>query len=226
MNHRRFHQFAALLVLALALGLLWLMWRTGFFQSLSSQESLQAYIQYFSPNSHLIYFAVQLVSVILAPIPSNLTAVAGAVLFGLWPAFLLTFGAVQTGSMLVFLLARVYGRSFADRLVSQRLSARYLDVIRRKRDTFLMLAFLFPFFPDDLLCILAGLTDISPTRFFLLTLLTRPWGLLVSCAVGSSALHIPLWGMILLGTAGITIFLLTLKYGDRAEEALLNKFKR
>lgn len=216
------------LVLALLLvgGLALLLWHTGFFSSMSSPAALQAYIRRFSPNTHWIYFGVQLASVILAPIPSNITAAAGAVLFGLWPSFLLTLAAVQTGSVVVFLLARVYGRSFADRFVSQKISAKYLDLIRRKRDVFLVMAFLFPFFPDDLLCILAGLTDISLPRFFVLTLLTRPWGLLVACAVGSATLTIPLWGMVLLGAAGVTVFLLAMKYGDRLQEALLNKLRK
>lgn len=213
------------LLLLLAGWLVWLLWHTGFFSSLSSVQALQDYIQRFAPNTHFIYFGVQLASVILAPIPSNLTAAAGAVLFGLWPTFLLTVAAVQTGSVFVFLLARIYGRSFADRFVNKKVSEKYLDLIHRKRDVFLAMAFLFPFFPDDLLCILAGLTNISFSRFFVLTLLTRPWGLLVACAVGSSTLSIPLWGMILLGIAGLAIFLLMMKYGDKLEEALLKRFR-
>ena len=78
-------------------------------------------------------------------------------LFGMWPAFLLTAGAVVLGSAVVFWLARVLGHSFAGRFVSQKVSDKYLDLIRRKRDIFLVLVFLFPVFPDDLICILAGL---------------------------------------------------------------------
>ena len=132
------------------------LWRTGFFQAATSLEGLQAYIQTFSPYTHLVFFLLQLVSVVLAPIPSNVTAMAGALLFGIWPAFLLTWAAVALGSALVFLLARRLGRPFADRFVSQKLSARYLELIHRKRDVFLTMAFLFPFFPDDILCILPG----------------------------------------------------------------------
>ena len=126
--------------------------------------------------------------------------------------------------MLVFALARVLGRSFADQLVSQTISARYLDVIRRKRDVFLFLAFLFPFFPDDLLCILAGLTDLPSGRFFLMVLMARPWGLLAACALGGSALSLPLWAMLLLGAGALALFLIVLKYGDKWEAALLARF--
>ena len=187
---------------------------------------MRGYIEYFSPYSHAVYFLIQLLSVIIAPIPSNITALAGAVLFGTWTSFLLTAAAVIGGSMLVFWLARVLGRSFADRLVSQRVSDKYLEVIKRKRDIFLILVFLFPFFPDDLICILAGLTDVGYLRFFLIVTLTRPWGLLVACALGGSVISIPLWGMAVIGAVGLALFLVCLRYGDRWEQALLNRFQK
>ena len=89
-----------------------------------------------------------------------------------------------------------------------------------------MLVFLFPFFPDDLICILAGLTDIGFLRFLVIVLLTRPWGLLVASAVGSSVISIPLWAMALIGLAGLALFLVSMKYGDRWEARLLEKFKQ
>ena len=173
-------------------GSVWALYATGFFQAAGSPEKLGAYIARCTPWSHLAYFGIQLASVVIAPIPSNITAAAGAYLFGLWPSFLLTWGAVTLGSAIVFGLARLLGQRFACRFVGEKLSEKYLDLIRRKRDVFLLLAFLFPFFPDDLLCILAGLTDISFKRFFLLAVLARPWGLLVACMVGSATVSIPL----------------------------------
>ena len=219
-----------LVILAITLLLLagggWFLYSSGFFQAVRSLDSLRDYIDRSAPYSHLLFFLVQFLSVVLAPIPSNITAAAGAYLFGLWPAFLLTWGAVTLGSALVFALARALGQQFVRQFVSDKLSEKYLDVIRRKRDVFLALAFLFPFFPDDILCILAGLTDISFKRFFLLALATRPWGLLVACMVGSATLSIPLWGMALLGAGGLALFLLAMKYGDRLEDAVIQRLKR
>lgn len=215
-----------LLTLAILGGSVWALYATGFFEAAGSQEKLGEYIARCAPWSHLAYFGIQLVSVVVAPIPSNLTAAAGAYLFGLWPSFLLTWGAVSLGSAIVFGLARALGQQFAGQFVSEKLSGKYLDVIRRKRDVFLALAFLFPFFPDDILCILAGLTDISFRRFFLLTVLARPWGLLVACMVGSATLSIPLWGMALLGAGGLAAFLLAMKYGDKLEALVMERLKR
>lgn len=199
---------------------------TGFFEAISSQEKLEAYIRASTPWSHLVFFAVQLVSVVVAPIPSNITAAVGGALFGMIPSFLLTWGAVVLGSLFVFLLARALGQKFANQLVGRKMSEKYLEIIRRKQDVFLLLAFLFPFFPDDLLCILAGLTDISWKRFLALCLLARPWGLLVAAAVGGSALDIPIPVMALIGIVGLALFLLGMKYGDRIEQAILDKLRK
>ena len=204
----------------------YLLWRTGFFAAATSLEGIQRYIEAFSPYSQLVFLAVQLASVILAPIPSNITAAGGALLFGMWESFLLTWLAVVAGSVLVFWLARVIGQPFVERLVSRKVADKYLELIQRKRDIFLILVFLFPFFPDDLICILAGLTDIPLRRFVVIVLFTRPWGLLVSCALGGSVLNIPIWAMVLLGLAGLALFLVGMKYGDRWEEALLKRFRR
>ena len=215
-----------LLTLAILGGSVWALYATGFFEAAGSQEKLGEYIARCAPWSHLAYFGIQLVSVVVAPIPSNLTAAAGAYLFGLWPSFLLTWGAVALGSAIVFGLARALGQQFAGQFVSEKLSGKYLDVIRRKRDVFLALASLFPFFPDDILCILAGLTDISFKRFFLLAAIFRPWGLLAACMVGSATVSIPWWGMALLGGLGLAVFLLAMKYGDRLEDAVLKRLER
>ena len=218
--------WTAVALAALAAGVVLLLWRTGFFQAASSLEGMRAYIGRAAPYGHLAFFSIQFLSVILAPIPNNLTALAGAVLFGTWPSFFLTAAAVILGSMVVFGLARVYGAPFAGRFVSRKVSERYLETIRRKRDVFLFLVFLFPFFPDDLICILAGLTDIRAARFFFLVLVTRPWGLLVSCLIGGQALSLPLWAMALLAAAGAAFFAICLKYGDRWEQALFEKLKK
>ena len=206
--------------------LVFLLWSSGFFAAVGSPGELRRYIERFTPYSHFVFFAIQLASVILAPIPSNLTAAVGGLLFGTLPAFLLTAGAVTLGSVIVFQLGRTLGRPFAERFISRRNLEKYGEVIRRKRDVFLFLAFLFPFFPDDLICIMAGLTDVPFRRFLVLVAVARPWGLLVASALGGSALSIPLWGMVLLGLGGLALFLWAMKYGDRFEEAVLKRLKK
>lgn len=219
-----------LLILSVSLFLgffmLWVLWTTGFFQAAGTPETMHNYIQQFAPLSHLVFFFLQLASVIIAPIPSNLTTAAGGFLFGPVPAFLLSAGAVTLGSIIVFQLSRLLGQAYVEQFISKKNLTKYGEIIRRKQDTFLFLSFLLPFFPDDLICILAGLTQISFRRFLILVVLARPWGLLAASAIGGSVLQIPLYGMVLLGSIGVFFFLFAMKYGDRFEEKVIERLKQ
>lgn len=223
--HSKKWLFSLALTLLLLLGGAWFLARSGFFAACSSPDALRAYIGRSAPYSHLFFFLVQFLSVVLAPIPSNITAAAGGMLFGTWPAFFLTFAAVLSGSLLVFWLARTLGQGFADRIAGRRLSEKYRDVLRSKASAFLILAFLFPYFPDDMLCILAGLTDLPFRRFAVIALLTRPWGLLFASALGGASFSLPLPWLVLIGVCGLAVFILGLHYGDRLERIILSSLR-
>lgn len=206
-----------LIIVALAIFL----WKTGLLTQLQDARQLQDTISSYGAGSAAVFFLLQLCSVIFAPIPSNVIALVGGMSLGVWKGFLLTVLAVNLGSNITFLLSRTIGRSAAQRLVQKKLPANYQTLLKRKETAFLIIAFLFPFFPDDLLCIMAGLTEISWKRFALIVLCTRHWGLLAASALGSSLLTLPGWLLVLVTAAGIGLFLLVLLYGDRAEAAVL-----
>ena len=224
MKQKRIRQWLALLLLLLLSAAVLLLWRTGILESMRNVASLRDYLAARAPWSHLIFFGLQLCSVIVAPIPSNLVAAAGGAVFGIWQGFLMTILAVTLGSCVTFWLARTLCKDWADRLVQRKLPEHYHELLREKRNLFLFLAFLFPFFPDDLLCILAGLTDIPFRRFLLTVLLARPWGLLAASVFGGSLFtfspaQIPL---LILCAA---LFLLILLFGTRMKDAILRFLK-
>lgn len=188
---------------------------------LTSLAGITAALRSAAPWSHLAFLLLQLGSVVFAPIPSNLMATAGGACFGFPAGFLMTFLAVTCGSLLTFSLSRTLGRSWARGVAEQKLSRRYLDLLQRKRDSLLVLVFLFPFFPDDLICILAGLTDIPFRRFALIVILTRHWGLMVASLAGASLWTAPPWALPLLAVGGVLLFALALRWGDAVEERLL-----
>lgn len=216
----------AVVFLAVLAALVFFLYHTGFFASVRSLDDMREYIARFSPYSYGVYFLVQLLSVVAAPIPSNVTSLAGAA--GFWHAggFLAHLCCRGIGVLAGVSADPQVGRPFAERFVSRGNMDKYRDMIERKQDVFFAMAFLLPGFPDDILCFLAGLTTMPLKRFFLLVLLCRPWGLLVSCAVGGNALALPTWLLVLLCAAGAALFLIAMKYGDRWESALLKKLKK
>ena len=216
---------AALLAVLILLLLLLFLWRTGLLERLRDAQALRDYLSEQAPWSHLIFFGLQLCSVIIAPIPSNLVAATGGAVFGFWQGFLMTILAVTIGSCTTFWLARTLCKNFADRVIRKKLPEHYLELLDRKRDSFLILTFLFPFVADDLLCIMAGVTDIPFRRFFFIVLLARPWGLVAASAFGSSLCSFSVKSLPVIILCGI-LFVLGLVYGDRVSQAVIQFLKR
>lgn len=215
-----------LILLALALAALYALQQSGFFVHIRSVEELQAMIASAGAWSGAAYFLIQVLSVILMPIPSNVTMMAGALVLGFRPAVLLGVLAITLGSLLVFLAARKLGRNAVQRFVDHGVMEKYLPVIEEKQDMFLFLAMLFPFFPDDALCILAGLTSIPTARFVLIIVSARPWGLIVAALLGSGAFSLPTWAWAALIVLLAPVFYFAMKYSAQIEHRLFETFRR
>ena len=219
---------AALLLLALLafVGAVVCLCRAGLPKRIASVGEIRALIDRAGPLAWLAFFLLQMLTVIIAPIPSNVTMMAGALALGFARAMVFGILAILTGSMIVFLLARRLGRSAVQRLVDHSALDKYLPLIEEKQDMFLFLTLLFPFFPDDTLCILAGLTSIPTARFALIMVLARPWGLVFAALIGSGVITLPAWGWAVLAAAMAVVFALGMKYSRPIEDALLRAFAR
>ena len=109
-------------------------------------------------------------------IPGGLTCVVGHALFGpLW-GFIYNFTGIFLGSIFAFLLARRYGETFVKSFVSDQTYDKYITYLDKGKffERFLATAFILPGFPDDFLCMVAGLSKMSLKKFVVITLISKP----------------------------------------------------
>ena len=202
----------------------------GWFSMFDSVEELQEYISGFGNWAPLAFFFLQVVQVIIAPIPGSITTLFGGVFFGFWQAMIISVTAVLTGSIILFFFAKYLGRPLVTRLIGEQRVEKYMKNISARQFWVLFMMFLMPFFPDDVLCLMAGLTAIRFPGFALLVLVTRPWGLVFSALVGSGIITIPIWGWAIIGALSITLLYVSIKYPDKLEEwmsdRILDLFKK
>ena len=209
----------ALVVLALAAGAA-VLYKNGWFERIGSVEELRELIDEAGAFAGIVFFLLQMLTVIVAPIPSNVTMMAGALALGFWPAMLLGIAAIWLGSLIMFMLARRLGQRAVQGFIDRSVMEKYLPLIEEKQDMFLFLTLLFPFFPDDMLCILAGLTSMPTGRFAVIMLLARPWGLIFAALLGSGAFSLPPWGWAVLTLVMGAVFVLAMKYSRQIEDRL------
>lgn len=195
-------------------------------QIFSSTEQMRAFVESFGATAPIIFFLLQTLQIIAAPIPGNVTALVGGALFGFWKSFLITVAALAAGSSMAFMLVRLYGRPLVERFVKPKIIDKYLDNGSKKYSLYLFLLFLIPFFPDDALCFIAGLTGISFKSFFLIVIIARPPGLAFSSLIGSGAISIPWWGWALIGIVSAVFIFCSVKYGEKIENWLIGRIKK
>ncbi len=102
---------------------------------------------------------------ILSPLPGGLLPAVGALAFGPWMALALTLGGVAAGSMVVFALARRWGKPLVRRLLKPQTIERYTGVLAARGGLWLFVIVAIPVLPGDAVCALAGLSSISFRRF-------------------------------------------------------------
>lgn len=196
-----------------------------------STEKIQAFLSKYGVFAGIIFIIIQFLQVTLIPLPAALTTVAGLALFGFWPTFLYSFIGMMLGSILAFYLGRKFGVKLIIWLFGENAYSKYVKFTQGKDKVILTLMFLLPFFPDDLLCVIAGLTDMKYWQFFIIMLITRPINILIMegsfkgfSAIPLTGYGIPIWIAII--AVALVIAGLAFKFSDKIESALFSFFEK
>ncbi len=151
----------------------YLLLATGFLEVFRDEESLQNYLERSGKWMSALFTTLQFLQVVILPIPSTVTVVAGAALFGpLWGSIYSLIGIV-VGSLVAFLIGRIAGSKVVAWLVGQETLDKWLAKIKGKDKLLLTAMFLLPVFPDDVLCFVAGLSSMSVWYFLAVIAISR-----------------------------------------------------
>ncbi len=160
----------------------------------------------------IVYFLLTIFQVVFLPIPSAVTILIGVAIYRPLVAFAVSLVGTYIGSVICFFLGKSCGKKLVNWMVGKDNAAKYADLLNDKGKWVFVIMLLFPFFPDDTLCLVAGTTSMK-WRFFLLAMLfTRPPMIAFTAFFGSgeiipySGWGIPVW----IGIFALCIVLLIL----------------
>lgn len=147
-------------------------WACGWFKDIDTLRGVVSKAGVMGPT---VFVIIQILQVVLPFIPGGVTMTTGVLAFGPWWGFALNYIGVVTGSFINFLLARRFGKKVVLLLVDEKTYDKYIHKLSGKKYLrFFAWAILLPFFPDDTLCLLSGMTDMSYRDFSLIILLLKP----------------------------------------------------
>ena len=162
-------------------------------------------------GSEWLFILIQVLQVVIAPIPGQAAAFAGGFIFGFWKGWGLTTLGLVIGSLIAMSLARLLGISLVRKVVPESIIQRFDSVISDGGYMTFFMIFLLPALPDDAVCFLAGLTKLKLLPLSLVCLLGRAPGMAVLSLTGAGfADGLTLWVEILFGVMMVLSVLLWL----------------
>ena len=159
----------------------WFAESLGLIAILRDPNLYESYLKKWGALLPIVYIVLQVVQVLFLPVPMLFSVLTGLRLFGLWGTFLYVFIGVFIGSSVAFLIGRKWGNKGVSWLVGEEKLSVWQKKLRGKDGIILAAMFLFPFFPDDLLCLVAGVSTLSVPYFITMMSCTRAISILGMC---------------------------------------------
>jgi uncharacterized membrane protein YdjX (TVP38/TMEM64 family) len=185
----------------------------------ASRASLLALLDTYDDARDTIFVLIQVLQVLVAPIPSPLLGLLGGWIFGFWHGLMLNMIGLTIGSAIAMGSTRIVGEALVRRFVPTALLSRF-DQLTSASDLWsFFLIFLLPVFPDDAICFMAGMTRLPLHQLVLVSVVGRLPGTAVLTFVGAGVDQSPTQAYLVLGVGMVLAFVLWL-FSEECESFL------
>jgi uncharacterized membrane protein YdjX (TVP38/TMEM64 family) len=157
---------------------------------IKDREALVAQIEQFGSFGVVVYAMVLILQVIVAAIPGQALVIAGGYFYGFFLGFLITHTCCVFGGLLCYSIARKYGRSVVGKLASVETIDKCSQRAERQGLAFFLFSFNIPIFPHDMMNYVAGLSGLSPKKFFIASFFGKLPGSILFTLIGSHGFEI------------------------------------
>jgi uncharacterized membrane protein YdjX (TVP38/TMEM64 family) len=182
-------KFRAMALAVLICSALWI-YRVPLITSLhwfSDLEAVTISIKGYGLWGPAILSALFILQTFVAFIPGQALMVASGYVYGFTSGILITWASLVIGGQAAFWLARCYGRPFAERWISAPVLDRWDTSTAGQGILFYIVTLVLPFFPNDAMCYVAGLGNMSFRRFLIANILGRGIASFLTVLVGAFA---------------------------------------
>jgi uncharacterized membrane protein YdjX (TVP38/TMEM64 family) len=215
----------AILVVLLLLGVV-LFFHYDLYTFFISRRKLVHFVNSFGPLSVVIFIGLQIVQVILAPIPGEVNGFIGGYLYGPYLGTLYSTIGLTIGSWLAFVLARRLGLPFVEKVVSPQVVQKYDYFMEHRGKLITFILFIIPGFPKDALSYIVGLSHMKTTTFLIICTAGRLLGTIMLSVSGHCARNNQPVAMTAILVGSALILLLAYYYHDKLLALVRRKHHR
>ena len=212
------HIWIKLLVLLFIVGGITLIfYETGLIHFFLNKERLVRFLNSLGPATYIGFILLQVVQVVAAPIPGEVTGLLGGFLYGRFLGVVLSTIGLTIGSYVAFTLSRIFGRPFVEKFVNKSIMERF-DYLLHKKGAFLaFVLFLIPGFPKDYLSYVLGLGHLSTMEFLVISGTGRLFGTILLTVGGNYLRNHQYQKFYILMSVALILFLVAMAFKDKLE---------
>lgn len=194
-------------------------------------KALQAMLESTGGWGLFVYFLIQVLQVVILPLPAAVCYVPGALIWGPLNATLVATAGVVCGSVICYFIGKFFGKKAVVWIAGKETTEKYAAYLAKRGKVLFVLMQILPFFPDDILCMVVGMSGMNFWFFFISIIVVRPIVIAAYCFLGSGTL-IPFdqpWGIavwVVIFAICIAFAVLSFKYQDKFENWLISKLSR
>lgn len=169
----------------------------------------------------LVMVLMQIIQVIIAPLPGQVVAFVSGYIFGAFKGTILSMIGLTIGAIIAFFLARITGRRLL-RYFLHEAALKRLDTYTLKQGPFvLFLLLLIPNPLGDGVYYLAGLTNIPWLFYIIIVIISRLPSNLLNNLIGAKVTSFTIYHWLVFGLIMVILVLLYFLYNNRIEQILL-----
>lgn len=195
-------------------------------QYLANPAALKNIILRFSLLAPLAIIILQAFQTTLSIIPSQLTTIIAGFIFGPFLGLLYSLIGAFLGSMLVFSLARKYGKKLTLKFFEKKDLVHFNLLFKQHKLWALFLARTAPLFPNDLVSFAAGLTKIRLRNFNLVSTAGFMAQMLILTYFGSELSQGKLSPHLIIISVVVSLLFLTALFEKQLKKLLIKDFSR
>lgn len=188
-------------------------------------DAFKKVISSYGAYAPLAFILLQVLQVVIAPIPGGAIEFLGGVLFGVKSGFIFSMIGLLLGSWLAFGLARIFEKVAVEKFVSDETRKKFDYLVEHEGVILSFILFLLPGFPKDALCYILGLTPMHLGIFLIISTIGRIPGTLMATLQGAKAFEHQYYTFVILLAGSGLIILIFYIYHEEIHN-LVKKLKR
>ena len=121
----------------------------------------------------IVYFIICFLQPIILPLPEPFTIMTGSAILGRFNGAVVGFLGTILGILTMYFISRYASEKFLFNVIKKEKLEKFNEYIRKNEILIILMLFIFPVLPDEVICIGSGLANINIYKFITISCVAK-----------------------------------------------------